>query len=119
MSLSNMEKYIDLFWLLEFYSESRYRETTNEKNSETIFQRVWLDFVLKTFGLGAENESLTCVRPSFWDRKSCDFLALLLNSAVTVLTVFGVRNIPPCVLLKILCCSYLYKGNKIILTYKL
>ena len=37
----------------------RYRPTTNEKPSETMFQRVLLDFVLKTFGLGAENESLT------------------------------------------------------------
>ena len=97
----------------------RYLPTTNKKPSETMFQRVLLDFVLKTFGLGAENESLTCVHPSFWDRKSCDFLGLLLSSAVTVLTVFRVRNMPPCVLLKILCCSYLYKGNKIILTYKL
>ncbi len=33
----------------------RYRPTTNEKPSETMFQRVLLDFVLKTFGLGAEN----------------------------------------------------------------
>ena len=68
---------------------------------------------------GAENESLTCVHPSFWDRKSCDFLGLLLSSAVTVLAVFRVRNIPHTVLLKFLYCSYLYKGNKIILTYKL
>ena len=37
----------------------RYRPTTNEKPSETMFQRVLLDFVLKTFGLGAENESLS------------------------------------------------------------
>ena len=37
----------------------RYRPTTNEKPSETIFQRVLLDFVLKTFGLGAENETRT------------------------------------------------------------
>ena len=66
----------------------------------------------------AENESLTCVRPSFWDRKSCDFLGLLLSSEVTVLTVFKVLNIPPNVLLKFLCCNYLYEGNKIILTYK-
>ena len=73
----------------------------------------------ETFTLRAENESLTCVHPSFWDRKSCDFSGLLLSSAVTVLAVFRVRNMPPCVLLKILCCSYLYKGNKIILTYKL
>ena len=35
----------------------RYRPTTNEKPSETMFQRVLLDFVLKTFGLGAENET--------------------------------------------------------------
>ena len=35
----------------------RYRQTTNEKPSETMFQRVLLDFVLKTFGLGAENET--------------------------------------------------------------
>ena len=91
----------------------RYRPTTNEKPSETMFQRVLLDFVLKTFGLGAGNESLTCVCPSFWDRKSCDFLGLLLSSEVTVLTVFRVRNIPPCVLLKILCYRYLYKDNKI------
>ena len=97
----------------------RYRPTINEKPSETMFQRVLLDFVLKTFGLGAENESLTCVHPSFWDRKSCDFLGLLLSSAVTVLAVFRVRNIPHSVLLKFLYCSYLYKGNKIILTYKL
>ena len=37
----------------------RYRPTTNEKPSETMFQRVLLDFVLKTFGLGAENEART------------------------------------------------------------
>ena len=36
-----------------------YRQTTNEKPSETMFQRVLLDFVLKTFGLGAENETRT------------------------------------------------------------
>ena len=35
----------------------RYLPTTNEKPSETMFQRVLLDFVLKTFGLGAENET--------------------------------------------------------------
>ena len=34
----------------------RYLPTTNEKPSEMMFQRVLLDFVLKTFGLGAENE---------------------------------------------------------------
>ena len=37
----------------------QYRPTTNEKPSETMFQRVLLDFVLKTFGLGAENETRT------------------------------------------------------------
>ena len=37
----------------------RYQPTTNEKPSETMFQRVLLDFVLKTFGLGAENETRT------------------------------------------------------------
>ena len=37
----------------------RYLSTTNEKPSETMFQRVLLDFVLKTFGLGAENETRT------------------------------------------------------------
>ena len=37
----------------------RYQPTTNEKPSETMFQRVLLDFVLKFFGLGAENESLS------------------------------------------------------------
>ena len=37
----------------------RYRPTTNEKPSETMFQRVLLDFVLKTFGLGAENGTRT------------------------------------------------------------
>ena len=37
----------------------RYLPTTNEKPSETLFQRVLLDFVLKTFGLGAENETRT------------------------------------------------------------
>ena len=37
----------------------RYRPTTNEKPSETMFQRVLLDFVLKSFGLGAENETRT------------------------------------------------------------
>ena len=37
----------------------RYQPTTNEKPSETMFQRVLLDFVLNSFGLGAENESLT------------------------------------------------------------
>ena len=37
----------------------RYRPTTNEKPSETMFQRVLLDFVLKTFGPGAENETRT------------------------------------------------------------
>ena len=37
----------------------RYRPTINEKPSETMFQRVLLDFVLKTFGLGAENETRT------------------------------------------------------------
>ena len=37
----------------------RYLPTTNEKPSETMFQRVLLDFVLKTFGLGAENETRT------------------------------------------------------------
>ena len=37
----------------------RYRQTTNEKPSETMFQRVLLDFVLKTFGLGAENGTRT------------------------------------------------------------
>ena len=35
----------------------RYQPTTNEKPSETMFQRVLLDFVLKTFGLWAENET--------------------------------------------------------------
>ena len=37
----------------------RYQPTTNEKPSETMFQRVLLDFVLKIFGLGAENETRT------------------------------------------------------------
>ena len=37
----------------------RYLPTTNEKPSETMFQRILLDFVLKTFGLGAENETRT------------------------------------------------------------
>ena len=37
----------------------RYQPTINEKPSETMFQRVLLDFVLKTFGLGAENETRT------------------------------------------------------------
>ena len=37
----------------------QYQPTTNEKPSETMFQRVLLDFVLKTFGLGAENETRT------------------------------------------------------------
>ena len=37
----------------------RYLPTTNEEPSETMFQRVLLDFVLKTFGLGAENETRT------------------------------------------------------------
>ena len=37
----------------------RYLPTTNEKPSETMFQRVLLDFVLKTFGRGAENETRT------------------------------------------------------------
>ena len=37
----------------------RYLPITNEKPSETLFQRVLLDFVLKTFGLGAENETRT------------------------------------------------------------
>ena len=37
----------------------RYLPTTNEKPSETMFQRVLPDFVLKTFGLGAENETRT------------------------------------------------------------
>ena len=42
-----------------FSLSERYRPTTNEKPSETLFQRVLLDFVLKTFGLGAENEART------------------------------------------------------------
>ena len=42
-----------------FTVSKRYRPTTNEKPSETMFQRVLLDFVLKTFGLGAENETRT------------------------------------------------------------
>ena len=37
----------------------RYLPTTNEKPSETMFQRVLLDFVIKSFGLGAENETRT------------------------------------------------------------
>ena len=37
----------------------RYLPTTNEKPSETMFQRVLLDFVLRTFELGAENETRT------------------------------------------------------------
>ena len=37
----------------------RYQPTINEKPFETSFQRVLLDFVLKTFGLGAENETRT------------------------------------------------------------
>ena len=41
----------------------RYRPTTNKKTSETMFQRVLLDFVLKTFGLGAENETLSICPP--------------------------------------------------------
>ena len=36
----------------------RYQPTTNTKPSETMFQRVLLDFVL-SFGLGAENEAQT------------------------------------------------------------
>ena len=40
----------------------RYLPTTNEKPSETMFQRVLLDFVLKTFGLGAENEPRARIR---------------------------------------------------------
>ena len=72
----------------------------------------------ETFILGAENESLTYVRPSFWDRKSCDFLGLLLSSAVTVLTVFQVRELPYCVHLKFLCCNYLCNDNKISSIYK-
>ena len=40
-------------------TSERYQPTTNEKPSETMFQRVLLDFVLKTFGLGAENETRT------------------------------------------------------------
>ena len=43
----------------------RYRPTTNEKPSETMFQRVLLDFVLKTFGLGAENEPRARIRGRF------------------------------------------------------
>ena len=43
----------------------RYRPTTNEKPSETMFQRVLLDFVLKTFGLGAENEPRARIRGHF------------------------------------------------------
>ncbi len=43
----------------------RYRPTTNEKPSETMFQRVLLDFVLKTFGLVAENETRTRLRGQF------------------------------------------------------
>ena len=39
--------------------------TTNEKPSETMFQRVLLDFVLKTFGLGAENEPRARIRGHF------------------------------------------------------
>ena len=37
----------------------QYQPTINEKPSEMMFQRVLLDFVLKTFGLGAENETRT------------------------------------------------------------
>ena len=43
----------------------RYLPTTNEKPSETMFQRVLLDFVLKTFGLGAENEPRARIRGHF------------------------------------------------------
>ena len=43
----------------------RYRPTTNAKPSETMFQRVLLDFVLKTFGLGAENEPRARIRGHF------------------------------------------------------
>ena len=43
----------------------RYQPTTNEKPSETMFQRVLLDFVLKTFGLGAENETRARIRGHF------------------------------------------------------
>ena len=92
----------------------RYLPTTNEKPSETMFQRVLLDFVLKTFGVGAENESLTLLFLLFECKNLAIFLGLLLSSAVTVLTVFRARNIPPSILLKFLHCSYLYKGNKIL-----
>ena len=43
----------------------RYQLTTNEKPSETMFQRVLLDFILKTFGLGAENEPRAHIRGHF------------------------------------------------------
>ena len=43
----------------------RYLSTTNEKPSETMFQRVLLDFVLKSFGLGAENEPRARIRGHF------------------------------------------------------
>ena len=43
----------------------RYQPTINEKPSETMFQRVLLDFVLKTFGLGAENETRARIRGHF------------------------------------------------------
>ena len=46
-------------------NSERYRPTTNEKPSETMFQRVLLDFVLKTFGLGAENEPRARIRGHF------------------------------------------------------
>ena len=37
----------------------RLTDQKQENLSETMFQRVLLDFVLKTFGLGAENETRT------------------------------------------------------------
>ena len=43
----------------------QYQPTINEKPSETMFQRVLFDFVLKTFGLGAENEPRARIRGHF------------------------------------------------------
>ena len=92
---------------------------SRESRCPTIQNKKRQPFMLSFFCFWAENESLTYVRPSFWVRKSCVFLGLLLSFRVTVLAVFRVRELLYCVHIKFLCCNYLCKDNKIFWTCKM
>ena len=75
----------------------RYQSTTNEKPSETMFQRVLLDFVLKTFGLGAENEPRARIRGHSRERLSTPPTPLVggtLGSLVANLVFRSKRSLP-------------------------